>query len=150
MVTDPAGEFLTRWHETSKSKDLDVIDRSIAEDVVFFSPALFKAKRGKREVLPLLGDVLASLSEYRVTRTWIDGLEILLEFDAKVGDLSLEGIDRIRLDDRGRMTHLKVFLRPYRGLLAVMTAVAERQIARLALPARLVARARMRMRVLRG
>jgi hypothetical protein len=150
MATDPAGGFLALWHETLTRKDLSLIDPMIAEDVTFSSPALFVSKRGKREVMPLLGDVLASLSGYHVTRTWIDGLEVLLEFEATAGDRSLEGIDRISLDARGRMTHLKVFVRPYRGLVAVMTTVAERQIARLSLPARLIARTRMKMRVLRG
>jgi hypothetical protein len=150
MATDPVSEFLALWHETLTRKDLNLIDPMIAEDITFSSPALFVSKRGKREVMPLLGDVLASLSEYHVTRTWIDGLEVLLEFEANAGDRSLEGIDRISLDERGRMTHLKVFVRPYRGLVAVMTTVAERQIARLSLPARLIARTRMKMRILRG
>lgn len=150
MSNDPVSEFLALWHATLTRKDLKLIDPAIAEDVTFSSPALFVPKRGKREVLPLLGDVVASLSSYRVTRTWIDGLEVLLEFEASVGDRSLEGIDRIRLDERGRMTHLKVFVRPYRGLVAVMTSVANRQIARLRFPARLIARTRMKMRVARG
>jgi hypothetical protein len=150
MATDPVGEFLALWHATATQKDLTLIDHAIAEDVTFSSPALFVPKRGKREVVPLLRDVLASLSGYRVTRTWIDGLEILLEFEANAGDRSIQGIDRISLDERGRMTHLKVFIRPYRGLVAIMTAVAEQQIARLSLPARLIARTRMKMRASRG
>jgi hypothetical protein len=150
MASDLVQEFLTLWHAALTRKDLTVIEPSIAEDVTFSSPALHVAKRGKREVMPLLADVLASLSDYRVTRTWIDGLEILLEFEANAGDRSLQGIDRIRLDERGRMTQLKVYVRPYRGLVAIMTLVANRQIDRLSFPARLIARTRMKMRIARG
>jgi hypothetical protein len=150
MTADLVQEFLTLWHATLTRKDLTVIEPRIAEDVTFSSPALHVAKRGKREVMSLLADVLASLSDYRVTRTWTDGPEILLEFEAGAGDRSLEGIDRIRLDERGRMTHLKVYVRPYRGLVAIMTLVANRQIARLGFPARLIALARMKMRLALG
>lgn len=150
MAADLVNEFLALWHAALAHKDLKLIETVVAEDVTFSSPALFVPKRGKREVMPLLGDVLVSLSDYRVSKTWIEGLEILLEFEANAGDRSLQGIDRISLDARGRMTHLKVYIRPYRGLVAVMTAVASRQIARLSLPARLIARTRMKMRVARG
>jgi hypothetical protein len=150
MATDPVTEFLALWHETIGRRDPTLLEPLIAEDVVLSSPALFVPKRGKREVLSLLADVLASLSGYRVTRTWIDGLELLLEFEASAGDRSIEGVDRITLDARGRMTHLKVFIRPFRGLVALMTAVANRQIARLTLPERIIARTKLRLRVTRA
>lgn len=150
MVTDPATEFLALWHATVARKDPTLLEPMIAEDVAFSSPALFLPKRGKREVLTFLADVLASLSGYHVTRTWVDGLEILLEFEASAGDRSIEGVDRITLDEHGRMTHLKVFVRPFRGLVAVMTAVANRQIARLKFPERIIARTKMRIRVARA
>jgi hypothetical protein len=150
MPADPVEGFLASWHEAVTRRDLGIIGPVVAEDVTFSSPALFLPKRGKREVMALLEDVLAALSGYRVTRTWIDGREVLLEFEAAVGDRSLQGIDRISLDERGRLQHLKVFIRPYRGLVALMTAVATRQIDRLGFPARVIARARMRMRVRGG
>jgi SnoaL-like domain len=150
MTTDPVRVFLALWHEAVASKDPSRIEPAIADDATFWSPALFVPRRGKREVVALLGDVLASLSSYRVTKTWTDGSEILIEFEASVGDRELDGIDRIRLDDRGRLTDLRVFVRPYRALVAMMTAVADRQIARLRLPARVIARTRMKIRVARG
>jgi hypothetical protein len=146
MPSDPAGEFLALWHEAVRRRDLAVMAPAVADEVTLASPALFRPKQGKPEVLALLADVLASLEGYRVTRTWIDGRELLLEFEAAVGDRALRGIDRISLDERGRLARLEVFIRPYRGLVALMSAVASRQIDRLALPARLVARVRMRMR----
>jgi hypothetical protein len=150
MPNDAVRDFLALWHATMARRDLQVLEPAIADEVTFSSPALFVPKRGKREVLPLLADVLASLPDYRVTRTWVEGREVLLEFEAHVGGRSLEGVDRITLDEAGRLTHLKVFVRPYRGLVAVMTAVANRQIDRLGFAARVLARARMRFRVARG
>lgn len=144
--TGPATAFLALWHETVERKELGVIAPVVADDVRLSSPALFVPKQGKREVLALLADVLASLEGYRVTRTWIDGRELLLEFEARVGDRSLRGIDRITLDERGHLAHLEVFIRPYRGLVALMTAVVSRQIDRMEFPARLVARLRLKLK----
>lgn len=146
MPSDPTAEFLALWHETVTRRELKSIAPVIADDVRLSSPALFVPKQGKREVMALLEDVLASLVGYRVTRTWIDGRELLLEFEATVGGRSLRGIDRITLDERGHLVHLEVFIRPYRGLVALMTAVVSRQIDRLGFPARLFARARLKLR----
>jgi len=41
------------------------------------------------------------------------------------------------------MANLKVFIRPFRGLVAMMTAAAELQIGRMSFPSRLLARLRM-------
>lgn len=144
--SDAAAAFLAAWHATAEQRSLAVLEPFVADDVLFSSPALFHPKRGKAEVLPLLQDVLASLEGYRVTRTWIDGAELLLEFEARVGERQLQGVDRISLDAAGRMAHLKVLIRPYHGLVAVMTAVGARQLDRLSLPARLLARARLALR----
>ena len=131
MPSGHVEQFLSLWHEAVARKDLGALAPAVEDDVVLSSPALHRPKQGKREVLALLADVLASLEGYRVTRTWVDGLEVLLEFEASVGERTLEGIDRITLDPDGRLRHLKVFIRPYRGLVALMTAVAGRQIDRL-------------------
>ena len=44
------------------------------------------------------------------------------------------------------LSGLLPFIRPYRGLVALMTAVVSRQIDRLGFPARLIARARLKLR----
>lgn len=146
MPSNETGEFLEAWHATVRQRKLDLMDRWVADRATLSSPALFLPKKGKPEVTALLADVLASISDYRVTRTWIDGREILLEFDAKVGRMSLQGVDRISLDAEGRLVHLTVFIRPLRGLLALMASIAELQIRRMSFPARVLARARMALR----
>lgn len=146
MANQAAAAFLEAWHATVASRDLGHMEAWVAEDATLSSPALFVPKRGRAEVARLLGDVLASISDYRVTRTWIDGRELLLEFDANVGRMKLQGIDRITLGPDGRLTHLTVFIRPFRGLLALMAAIAELEIRRMSLPARALARARMALR----
>src|SRR4051812_46967022 len=124
-MTFTVEEFLKNWHKTIEQKDLQIMEPFLSDEVVLSSPALFKPKKGKRAVVEVLKDVLASLEGYRVTKTWIDGNEILLEFDAKVGDRSLQGIDRITLNSKGQLEHLKVYIRPFKGLQALISSVIQ-------------------------
>jgi hypothetical protein len=146
MPSPTADAFLQAWHAAVRERDVAPLAPLVADDVRFSSPAVFRPMQGKAPVTALLADVLASISNYCVTKTWIDGDEILLEFEASAGKLSVQGIDRITLDGTGRMTQLRVFVRPYSGLRALMTAVADRQLRRMALPRRLLARTRAAVR----
>jgi hypothetical protein len=146
MAPKTTDAFLEAWHATVREKDLARMDPWVADDATLSSPALFVPKRGKAAVKALLADVLASISDYRVTRTWIDGEELLLEFDAHVGRMQLQGIDRITLGPDGRLAHLTVYVRPLRGLLALMAAIGERELRRMSLPRRALARARLAFR----
>jgi len=48
-----------------------------------------------------------------------DGLNVVLEFSAGVGDKSLKGIDMIRFDADGLITEFEVMIRPLNGLQAL-------------------------------
>ncbi len=146
MPSEPADEFLRAWHSAVRENDVARLAPWIADDVRFSSPAVFRPMMGKAAVVALLSDVLASIRNYCVTRTWIDGNEILLEFEASAGKLSVQGIDRVTLDAAGRMAQLTVFVRPFSGLRALMAAVGERQLRRMALHRRILARTRAAVR----
>ncbi len=146
MPSSPAERFLQAWHAAVRENDAGLLAPWIADDVRFSSPAVFRPMQGRDRVVALLADVLASISNYCVTKTWMDGNEILLEFEASAGKLSVQGIDRITLGDAGRMAELRVFVRPFSGLRALMTAVADRQLRRMALPRRILARTRAAVR----
>ncbi len=124
-------EFLNAWHSTIEKKDLKLMDPWVTDEVTLISPALFKPKVGRQEVTAVLKDVLASLENYTISKTWIDGNEILIEFDANVGNRKLQGIDKITLNADGKMTQLKVFIRPYHGLEALINSVVKMQIGRI-------------------
>lgn len=129
-MTVQTEQFLKTWHKAIEQKDIRLIEPLFSDQIVLSSPALFKPKKGKKLVVELLTDVLATFEGYKVTKTWIDGNEILLEFDTKVGDRSLQGIDRITLDSEGKMEHLKVYIRPFQGLQALISAIVQLNLAR--------------------
>ena len=140
MNSTSVQKFLAAWHLAIERKDLSIMDAWVVDDVVLNSPALFRPKHGKKVVTEILRDVLASLDGYKVTKTWIDGSEILLEFDATVGGMTLQGVDRITLNSEGQMTRLKVFIRPFKGLQVLIAAVVARNIGRMSGPRKLIAR----------
>ena len=108
MRSAPVEPFLQAWRAAVRESDASLLAPWIAEDVRFSSTAVFRPVQGRERVVALLADVLASISNYCVTKTWIDGDEVLLEFEASVGKRSVQGIDRITLDGEGlRAMHAK-------------------------------------------
>jgi len=130
MDKEKRQKFLDMWHRCVETKDLKSMESWIAEDVKLISPALFHPKEGKEVVTTLLGDVLKSIDQYQITQTWIQENEILLEFNALVGDRKIQGIDKITLNEDGKMVLLKVFIRPYSGLKALISSIVQLTLGR--------------------
>lgn len=130
MNTPNAEAFIAAWHRAVESKALEHMKDLIATDVKLVSPALFQPKVGKATVMELLGDVVASIADYKITKAWVDGNEILFEFNAVVGHYQIQGVDKITLDADGKMVELKVLIRPFTGLKALILAVVTLQMRR--------------------
>jgi hypothetical protein len=58
-----------------------------------------------------------------------DGLDVALEFRARVGDRELKGIDLIRFDADGRIADFEVMIRPASGLQALSEEMGRRLAA---------------------
>ena len=61
-----------------------------------------------------------------------DGLNVVLEFSAKVGAKELKGIDMIRFDEQGKIVEFEVMVRPLSGLQALGEEMGRRLGAYLA------------------
>jgi hypothetical protein len=106
------------------ARDFDAIGALLAADVVVTSPITASFRfRGRDDVLELL----------RVVREVIEGIEYsphiaagnaaALNFRGRVGDVELEGVDLLRLDDDGAVKEFTVFIRPLAGVTALMAAL---------------------------
>ncbi|WP_421863209.1 hypothetical protein [Parvibaculum sp.] len=62
---------------------------------------------------------MQGFEDFTYTKEWVDGREIILEFEARIGDTRLKGIDRFTVNDTGQMTHIEVLIRPLNGLIAL-------------------------------
>jgi hypothetical protein len=111
-----------------ESRDEEGVQRLLAEDVVFRSPALFKPYAGREATMIFLRAAMQVFDELRYVRTFTadDGLGHVLMFEATVGGRSLEGADVVTVREDGLVTEFRVMVRPVQGLTALMEAMAPR------------------------
>jgi hypothetical protein len=100
------------------------------EDAVFRSPILFKPYEGRDRVLRVLQAAERALGvggSFRYVHQLEDPNDrvAVLEFVTEVDGKQVEGIDKLTFDEEGRITELKVMLRPASGLQAVGARMAE-------------------------
>ena len=88
------------------------------------SPFFWKPKKGPAIAGAILRSATAVFSNFSYHREWLDGNDWALEFSAKVGDLSVKGIDLIRWNDEGQIVEFEVLVRPANGLQALGMAMA--------------------------
>jgi hypothetical protein len=97
---------------------------TIADDVVFRSPAVHRPYHGREQVEALLRLVATVFEDFRYTSEWRDGRTTILFFEAHVGDRDLQGVDILEENDHGEIGQFTVMIRPLSGLQAVANAMA--------------------------
>jgi hypothetical protein len=115
------------WHETIAGKLVDLEDL-LADDVIFESPAMHAPQAGKPIVAKYLRAAMAVLNksgDFRYTGEWRGERSAVLEFESRLGDLALNGVDIIHWNDAGRIVQFKVMMRPMKALAALVAAMGE-------------------------
>jgi len=122
---------LRQWHRMIDTADLAALPSLLRPDVVFRSPAAFKPYEGAPAVALILRTVFGVFSGFAYERQFAsaDGLDVALEFRARVGDRELKGIDLIRFDADGRIVDFEVMIRPASGLQALSQEMGRRLAA---------------------
>jgi hypothetical protein len=106
--------------------DHDAALATLADDVVFRSPAVHKPYEGKEKVAGILRLVAAVFENFRYTNEWQDGATTILFFEANVGDRELQGVDILEESRTGEIVAFTVMIRPLSGLQAVAGTMAAR------------------------
>ena len=106
--------------------DHDAALATIADDVVFRSPAVHTPYHGKEQVDGILRLVATVFENFRYTNEWRDGATTILFFEANVGDRELQGIDILEENTEGLVERFTVMIRPLSGLLAVAETMRSR------------------------
>ncbi|MGC5698874.1 nuclear transport factor 2 family protein [Pseudomonas sp. NFXW11] len=117
----PAQASLQRWHAMVASQDLGALTEILAPQALFRSPMAHTPYPGAQVVATILGTVLRVFEDFAYHRelATADGLSVVLEFSARVGDKQLKGIDMIRFDEQGKIVEFEVMVRPMSGLQAL-------------------------------
>jgi hypothetical protein len=121
-------EFLAKWHRLVRERDLIALEKVLAEDVSMGAPPYWDKVNGRPIVHHLLGLIIHTIEDFTYHREWHDDSrgkgEIALEFRGHVGELDLQGIDLVTLNDRGELKNLDVMIRPMNALAALKDIVA--------------------------
>jgi len=119
-------ETLSRWHQFVETLNAEILDEILAEDVKFHSPFIWKPKDGKAVTIVILTTVTKVFEDFRYIREIIDEQNFALEFEARVGELTLRGVDLIQLGDDGKIIDFEVMIRPANALQALGMEMGKR------------------------
>ena len=109
---------LEKWHQVVAKKDMALLQEILADDCVFHSPILHTPQKGKALVTMYLSGAAMLLANdtFTYVREVVAGNELILEFTCEVGDITINGVDMIRVDDEGKIVDFKVMVRPLKAV----------------------------------
>ena len=118
------------WHRIVRERDLAALHALLAEDAVFHSPVVHAPQHGRALVAGYLGAALQLLGQpgFRYVREILGENEAMLEFETRIDEVLVDGVDIIRWDAQGRIVDFKVMIRPLKAI----NLVHERMAALLA------------------
>ncbi len=123
MNAQPDG--LAKWHRFVSEKDMQALAEALADDVLFRSPVLWKPKEGKATAMLYLSSAARVLEDFTYQRQFVGDNAVVLEFSARVGSLSVKGVDIIQFNAAGQIVDFEVMVRPANGLQALGAAMAQ-------------------------
>lgn len=109
-----------------EARDPDAIAAALADDVVFRSPVAFKPYPGKAITAAILRGVLRIFEDFRYVRE-LSGEghhDHALVFEARIGDVAVEGCDFLHLDENGLIDEFTVMIRPLSAAQTLAAAMA--------------------------
>jgi SnoaL-like domain len=118
---------IQRWIDIIDTGRTDELETLLAENAVFYSPAVFTPQEGRAITLAYLSAAVKVLgdSDFRYVGKWFADRSAVLEFVADLDGIHVNGVDVIHWNDDDEIVEFKVMLRPLKALQAVMPAMAE-------------------------
>lgn len=112
---------IAKWHDMIARRNLDGLASIVHPDAVFRSPMAIHPYQPAAALILALSTVIQVFEDFTYHRELAsdDGLNVVLEFSARVGDKQLKGIDLVRFDEDGRIVEFEVMVRPLSGLQAL-------------------------------
>ncbi len=127
MKSHPIKQAIETWHHIANSKNLELLNDLLDDDVVFHSPVLHTPQEGKSLTKMYLTAAFSVLlpNDFKYLRQVIDGHNAALEFQANFDGIIINGVDIIECNDAGQITDFKVMLRPLKALTLVQNKMFE-------------------------
>jgi hypothetical protein len=128
-MADPVDGFLEEWHRAVREKNVEALRGLLAPNASIGAPPYWQRIEGSDLVAHLLGVIVRTIDDFTYHRQWRNGSELALEFTGRVGDLDLQGIDLISVNDEGLLAKIDVPMRPMNAVQALQKIVAPQVMA---------------------
>jgi ketosteroid isomerase-like protein len=115
------------WHKLVEARDASGLDNILAENVVFHSPVVHTPQTGKPITTLYLTAALHVLNNdtFKYLREVISGNNAVLEFQAVIDGISINGVDMITWGKDGKIIDFKVMIRPLKAINLVHKMMGE-------------------------
>lgn len=111
--------LIDQWHQVVRSEDLDQLKKLIHKDCIFYSPIVFAPQKGKRLTIMYLSSafkVFKAGDSFEYVREIEQGSQAVLEFNAVLDGIIVDGVDMIVWNDEGKIIEFKVMIRPFKAI----------------------------------
>ena len=114
MSSDP----MELWHELAKERNAKGLDAILADEAVFHSPVVHTPQRGKAITQKYLAAAFQVFfnESFRYVRELKGDRDAVLEFEAVLDGVNVNGVNMIKWDETGKITEFKVMLRPLKAV----------------------------------
>jgi hypothetical protein len=111
-------EMSKKWHAVALSSDETALGALLHDDAVFESPVVHTPQRGKPITLKYLASAGMVFGDtgFHYVGEWEGKNSLILEFNAQIDGISIDGIDMITWDEDGLITNFKVMVRPLKAV----------------------------------
>lgn len=111
-------DTLASWHDIVRRGDLARLPQLLADECVFHSPVLHTPQRGRALTAAYLAAAMQVLGNgtFRYVRQVVAERDAVLEFEAELDGIHINGVDLIHWNDDGRITDFKVMVRPLKAV----------------------------------
>jgi hypothetical protein len=125
---------LDEWHRVAASRDVAALPGLLADEVVFHSPVVHTPQAGPVITAVYLGAAIEVLGNgtFRYLREFRGDHGAVLEFEATIDGIHVNGVDMISWNDAGKIVEFKVMLRPLKAVNLVHQKMAALLVARAA------------------
>lgn len=111
-------ELLSNWHKVVKHNDAKLLKSLLNKEVVFYSPILFKPQKGRKLTMAYLLSAAEVFRDanFHYIKEVINEKEAVLEFNAEIDGIQIDGVDIITWNGQGKITEFKVMIRPLKAI----------------------------------
>jgi len=115
------------WHHIVANRDLKKLQDILADDVVFYSPVVYTPQIGKEVTFQYLSAAFHVFfnDSFKYVKEVINNTDAVLEFLVMIDDISVNGVDMIQWNDKGKITAFKVMIRPLKAMNLIHQKMAQ-------------------------